>query len=273
MFEGYVRVFEESPSYFFALFFLSLARIFPIVTLAPFLGAKILSQPARVAVAICLFSVLGPFLMAQIKTPLLWDATLIVYFLKETIVGLVLGFLVIMPFNIAQMAGILIDNQRGSSSLTGSDPILSNQVSSIGMLYNFLLIVIFFNLNGPMLFIDALIKSYQVIPPDLMPSADFFQRPSSFFWTYFVGLMGRIFALSVQLAAPSVVAILMSNVFLGIMNRLAPQVQISFLGQGLNAYSGDIALWAAWLFILSQLGKMALKWIQEINDMLQRITF
>lgn len=271
MFDLYFDILRTTPGYLAALFFLTLCRLLPIIALAPFFGAKLMPVPARVALGICLFAIFLPHLMLITTPALNWTPALIGYAFKEIAIGFLLGFLISMPFNVAQMAGIVIDNQRGSSSMTGSDPIMSNQVSTIGILYNFIAIIIFFSLDGPFLFIDAIVKSYNIIHPDQYPPADFFLHSSNTFWTYMIGLMAKVFALSTQLAAPPLVTILMTDVFLGIVNRLAPQIQISFLGMGLKAFLGDIALWSAWLFVVEQLGIMSLNWIKQINDLLDSL--
>ncbi len=63
----------------------------------------------------------------------------------------------------------------------------------------------------------------------------------------------------------------MAEMFLGIANRLAPQVQIAFLGMSLKSLVGIALLWAAWFFILQQLGKQSLQWVQKLNRLILTI--
>ncbi|MDR3624655.1 MAG: flagellar biosynthetic protein FliR [Chlamydiales bacterium] len=268
---SYAELFIENPDFYVALFFLSLFRILPILVLTPFLGAKLLPAPARIGFAISLFFLLMPFIAARTTTPLIWSPLLIGYAIKEGMIGLLIGFLASIPFSIVQMSGIVTDNQRGSASMMGQDATTGTQASVIGLLYNSLLIVIFFWLDGPFLCFDALAKSYAVIAPDQLIKPDFFLNGQSAFWLGIVGMLGKLFALSCQLAAPALLTILMADVFLGIINRLAPQVQISFLGQGLKAYLADCALLLALYFILNQMGKMSISWIVGINDFILQL--
>lgn len=250
--------------------FLTLSRVVPIVAIAPFFGAKLMPMPARIGFSICLFAILFPLIVSQ--TPLIpWSTELIIYCLKEIAIGFLLGFLVTVPFYIIQMTGIVIDNQRGSSSLLGQDATTGSQVSTIGILYNAILIVIFYYMNGPFIFLDALVKSYHVIPQDAFLSADFFLNGSSSFWKGIIGLAGKTFAISSQLAAPALLTILMTDAFLGVINRLAPQVQISFLGQGLKAFFGDFAVWLAWFYLLEKMGKMSLDWLVTLSDFITQL--
>ena len=98
--------------------------------------------------------------------------------------------------------------------------------------------------------------------------------PSLFFlmqnplWPFVIAIVGKIFAVAIQLAAPSLLAILMTELFLGIANRLAPQVQIVFLGMSLKSLAGLALLCVAWYFILQQMGKQALLWLKEVDHIL-----
>ena len=53
----------------------------------------------------------------------------------------------------------------------------------------------------------------------------------------------------------------MAESFLGIANRLAPQVQIAFLGLALKSLLGLILLWAGWAFITKQMAQTAVDWV------------
>jgi len=59
----------------------------------------------------------------------------------------------------------------------------------------------------------------------------------------------------------------MAEMFLGIANRLAPQVQIAFLGMSIKSLLGLALLWAAWFFILKQFTKQTYDWLNLINKM------
>jgi type III secretory pathway component EscT len=83
--------------------------------------------------------------------------------------------------------------------------------------------------------------------------------------------MTQFLAISLQLAAPSLVAILMAEMFLGIANRLAPQVQIAFLGMALKSFVGLALLWAGWYFILQQIGKQSILWLQHLTQLIRSI--
>jgi type III secretory pathway component EscT len=245
-------------------------RIAPIVAIAPFLGAK-LPGGVKIGLAICLTVILLPHIIATSKNPVAFDVSFIGYSLKELLMGFILAFFVTVPFYIAQSAGVLIDFLRGSSALMVTDPIVQTQVSPLGLLYNYVLIVIFFQIDGPFIFLGGVLQSYTIIP------ADQFLHPSLFnlaqpLWQAVVGLLTKFTAVSIQLAAPSLVSILMAEMFLGIANRLAPQVQIAFLGMALKSLLGIALLWAGWFFILQQMGKQSVLWLKSIEKIMHSLS-
>jgi type III secretion protein T len=249
------------------LFFLGLMRIAPIVAFAPFLGSR-LPGGVKIGTAIAITAVMLPHLIASAKTPIVtYDALFAGYCLKELFIGTIIAFIVSIPFYIAQSSGVLIDFLRGSSALQVQDPIMQSQSSSIGQLYNYVFIVLFYDIGGPFIFFEGVLNSYSIIPADSFIPVAFFslQLP---FWQFMIGIMTKFLALSLQLAAPSLVAILMAEMFLGIANRLAPQVQIAFLGMALKSFIGLALLWAGWYFILQQLGKQSIIWLQTMNQLI-----
>ncbi len=250
-----------------SIFLLGLMRMAPIVATAPFLGAK-LAGNAKIGLTICLTVVLLPHLITSTTQPIGFTIYFIAYSLKELLIGMVLALLASIPFYFAQSAGVLIDFLRGSSALQVNDPTTQTQASPVGLLYNYVLIVLFYQIGGPFIFLQGILQSYTFIPIDQFLSSALFNF-SLPFWKTLAGLLTQFTAISIQLAAPSLVAILMAEVFLGVANRLAPQVQIAFLGMSIKSLLGLALLWAGWFFILQQLGKQSLLWLQELDNIVR----
>jgi type III secretion protein T len=260
------------PATILSLFFLTLARIIPIMVLAPFFGAKNVPRVIRFMFSISLVAIFLPQNMMLIQTNIPYGGLFIALFLKELIIGIVLGFLATIPFFIAQMAGSLIDHQRGSSALQVTDPTTQSQTGPIGILYNYVLIAIFFVLNGPFYFMDGLASSYQMIPVTSFVSPSLFSASTPLFKMIF-GLFQKMMNLSIQLSAPGLLGVLLTDMFLGIANRLAPQVQIVFLGISLKSLVGIALLTAAWAIIINFMGKESIHWVHNLNQLIYGLQF
>lgn len=250
-----------------SLFFLVLMRLVPIMVLAPFLGAKLAPGIARMGFAIALTFIFLPFIAVNVKVPLNFDTAFILFAFKEILVGLVIGFIVTIPFYMVQTSGTIVDYLRGASIMQAQDPTLQSQTSPIGILYNYILIAIFFQINGPYIFFDALMKSYELIPPTEYINPLFLSIKSGF-WKIIFDIINQIVTIAIQLSAPALVAILMAEMFLGIANRLAPQVQIAFLGMSIKSLLGLGLLWVAWFFILKQFTKHAYSWFEVLDKII-----
>ena len=258
------------PMTVLAVFFLTLARVLPIITLAPFLGSKNVPGTIRIMFGIALVAIFLPSNLLAVTSEIPLSFTFVGLFLKEMVIGFVLGFLSTIPFMIAQMAGGLVDFQRGAASLQVTDPTTHTQTGPIGLLFNYLLIALFFALDGPFLFLNGLADSYRIIPVDTIIPAQTFQFHNSF-WTQVMGLAGMMMNMATQLAAPALIGVLLTDLFLGIANRLAPQVQIVFLGIALKSWVGIAIMTAAWGLMVQVMCREAVGWFQALNWMIQSI--
>lgn len=253
-----------------ALLFLFLCRMLPIIALSPFFGARVLPNPVKVVFALSLFVVFLPKLLTVTTLQIGFNLYTVMLLMKELLVGFTLGFIVSIPFSIVQNAGIIIDHQRGGAALMVNDPTIQNQSSPLGQLFNYILIVVFFQADAPFMFIDAINNSYDVIPPDQFLSAEFFNEETPF-WKLQFELLNKVMVVSIQLATPALLIMLMTDLFLGIANRLAPQVQITFLGMALKSLLGLLIVTLGWTVLTSQFTKIGIEWVNEVLNVLRMV--
>lgn len=275
MTESYVSLYtnlpfsQNDPTAFLALLFLFFGRMLPIIALAPFFGAKVLPHSVKVAFALCLFAIFMPQLASITMTPLSFNFSMVLLFVKELFVGFIMGYFISIPFTIVQNTGALIDHQRGASSLMVSDPTTQTQTSPLGTLYNLLLIYLFFAINGPFTVIEMVSTSYNILPPDQYMNPHFFDAHSEVL-TESIKLVGQVMILSTQLAAPALIIILMTDFFLGIANRLAPQVQITFLGMPLKSLLALVIIFFGWNLFMEQIVKESYIWMNYVSDLIKK---
>jgi flagellar biosynthetic protein FliR len=78
-------------------------------------------------------------------------------------------------------------------------------------------------------------------------------------------MTGKIFLIAFQLTAPVLLALFMVDVVLGVMNRMAPAVNVTFLGQPVKAAVGIIIYLAAFSFILRYSAKLFMDMVNDIR--------
>lgn len=259
-------IFSKNLWELWSILLLGMARVVPAIALAPFFGGKILPNAIKIGFGASITLLFLPFLIVQSKSSYQFDLLFILLMVKEVIIGFILGFFITIPFQYVQSAGGLIDHQRGASSLQVTNVQMGAQTSPLGTLFNNMMIVIFFAVGGPLFFFDAIFSTYRVIPIDQFFSAEFFSHAKPL-WLQTLGLLTEILRITMQLSAPAILAMLLSDLFIGIANRMAPQVQISFLLWSLKAFVGIAMVWAAWAFILKQINSEAHSWIRTFTDL------
>jgi Type III secretory pathway, component EscT len=257
----------DDPIAVLTLLFLFMARFLPIIGLSPFFGAKVMPNPVKITFAMSMFVIFLPQLLTSTKAPVPFSMLAVLLMAKELVVGFIIGFIISVPFSIVQNVGMIIDHQRGGASLMVNDPTIQNQSSPLGTLFNMVLIFIFFFIDGPFLFLNAIIESYKIIPPDQFLTPHFFDKTTPF-WTMLVQIFNEVMVISMQLAAPALLAILMTDVFLGIANRLAPQVQITFLGMPLKSLFALAVVCIGWRLFNEELVKQCYLWLSNLSDAL-----
>lgn len=263
-------VLTKPPQDVWTIFLLCLSRIVPAIALAPFLGGKLLPNIIKMGLGVAVVFVFLPFLIHNSTTSIPTDTNFILLLAKEALIGSIIGFIIAVPFQYTQGAGALIDHQRGSQSLQVLDPSTQMQTSPTGTLFNNMMLVIFFFIGGPILFFDGLLTSFTILPIDHFLPPAFFDA-SQPLWNMMIKLCNLVVKMSLQLSAPALISMLLSDLFLGIANRMAPQVQISFLLWSLKAFIGIGMVWVGWWLILKQLEAEGLGWIKTFTQMIQSL--
>lgn len=248
-----------------SVFLLSLARLLPIIAQSPFFGARLLPHPVKMAFAISLFIIFLPTILVTTTTKIQFNPFMILLFGKELFIGFAIGFIMSIPFTVVQSMGMIIDHQRGGASLNVNDPTIQNQSSPLGTLYNFMLIYIFYMIDGPFYFLDAVVRSYEIIPIDRFLSPTFFSDQVTF-WDIQLKMYNKVMVMAAQLGAPALIAILMTDMFLGIANRLAPQVQITFLGLPLKSLLALLVLTLGFKLHHQQTVIEVYRWFDVLRD-------
>jgi len=161
---------------------------------------------------------------------------------KEVFVGFCLGHVVSVPFYAVEAAGSFMDTQRGTTFAQTIAPFLGGQASLLGNLYIILFMTLFLGSGGNHLVIEAIGDSFRALPVLVTPSSI---KPDAGFVTDIIVLSGAVFEIGLKVAAPVVVAMLVTDITLGVINRVAPNVQVFWLGMPLKTLLGLVIVFFA----------------------------
>lgn len=200
---------------------LSSVRTGTVLTIVPFFGANGLPRQVLLVMTMAIMvPMLAPTLSLE-HIDLLLVAILV---FKEIFIGILISFLVSVIFWAIEVAGELIDLQRGTTAGGIYNPMLGAQESPIGGLFLRIVSFIFFSTGGLVSLLAALFASYEAYPIGnlLPPLAVGWQSTVFPFFT-------KVFELGILYGAPLLIIFFFMDFGLGLINRFVSQLNIFFI--------------------------------------------
>lgn len=184
------------------------------------------------------------FILAVLVTPMvepvatnfpagLWGFALVV--LSEVGMGLALGLVCTFIFSVIQIAGQLLDFQIGFAMAAVMDPLSGSMNTLVSRFLYFMTLVLFLNMNGHHALIRALVKSYELVP---LTTASINGEVT----ILIIRIFTDTFALAVQICAPVVAILVITDLAMGLIGKTAPQLNIFQLGFPLKIAVGVLSL-------------------------------
>lgn len=235
---------------------LMMSRILGMVWLAPFIGGKLVPSQVKIGLAFVIGILLYPFVLSEANLDAVFNPTGAIFpfsvrivglVVKEVFIGVVLGFIIVTIWHGAEMIGRFVDTARGSAMGTALVPESGQQVSVFGSLYYQLLLVIFLVLDGHLIFLNYFVQSYLLIPLAGIPRFDTGMWP---FFDMMIRITAQLFVAAITLSAPVLIAIFVTDVCMGLFNKVAPQINVLFLMMPFKAVLGVLfSMLALYLFV------------------------
>lgn len=208
-------------------FVLVFFRIAGMMVFAPFFGSSRIPRRLKAMIALVL-----AFTLASTVPPVqlpghTWELTLGIA--GELVFGIAMGMALSFTFIAAQWAGEIIGQQMGMNLSEVFDPQFGSQSTLIGDLYFMLTLVIFLLIRGHHAMLIGLRHSFDALPL-LSVGMD------AAVLNMLIGLFHACAMLSLQLAAPMLVTMLVVDVALGFIGKTMPQFNV--MTAGLSMRSG-----------------------------------
>ena len=197
-------------------------RVLALFSALPVLGQRMV--PARVRVGLAFLIVVA----AQASLPAMPQVALdsplaFMLVLQNVVIGLTLGFAVRIVFAAVEFGGELIGLQMGLNYAGFFDPASGGQATATSRFFGSIVGLLFIVINGHLLVVAAVVQSFQVFP--VAP------EPFAFLRTLRPQAWGsEVFALGLWIALPLIAMLLFVNLVLGIISRVAPQINVFAIG-------------------------------------------
>ena len=217
-------------------FFWPFVRILALLSTAPVFGAPQVPMRVRAGLALAIAVALAPALPAMPTLDFLSGAG-VVLLLQQILIGAALGMTVLLVFTTVQFAGTVMGLQMGLGFSSLFDPVQGVQITTLASFLNLLAILLFLGFDGHILLLGVLARSFALLP--VSPGMGL----ASSAWHTLVLEGGVIFSLGLALAAPVVGVLLIANIGMGVLSKMAPQLNIFAVGFPLFFLLGFAALY------------------------------
>lgn len=216
------------------LFIFPLTRILALLATAPVFNNTAMPVRVRLITGLAIALALAPVLPPPPPIPAgSWIGLSVIA--EQLLIGVLMGFSLRITFVALDVAGELIGLQMGLSFATFFDPGSNSQTPVMASFLGLLTALIFLAMNGHLLTLALLAESFTVLPVSAMP----FQAAAL---SSLLTAAAMMFSLGVMLALPLITALLVTNIALGVLARVAPTLNLFAVGFPITLALGFIVL-------------------------------
>ena len=241
--------------------FLRLAGLFILI---PVFSHRSIPGSARVFLAlsmsVAIHPIVAPFL-PEIPESL---GGMVLLALGQTAMGFLMGFVAYLTFEAINLAAQFIGFQIGFGIAGLMDPQTQSQTSVLVPIHGLAALMIFLmaDMHHHVLFL--FVKSFEVTA-----QWDFSQN--SELVTFIVAKVGMLFSIAIQMAAPFTVLVLCTNVAIGVLARMLPQMNILLFSFPVTILVGMAAMYVVAPDMLSYMENTLGVVTEDLVDLLKRI--
>lgn len=207
-------------------------RVSTFIYIAPFYGTPQVPYRLKAGlsfmISLLLYQYVVPHMTLEYNT-LIGFAILLI---KEATVGLLIGFASSICLYIIQFSGSLMDMDIGLSMVSLFDPVTKQSTGFTGTLYQYALLLIMVATNMHHWILKAFVDSYTLIPTGgIVINADSMLQSM-------ITFMGDYFSIGFRIYLPVFASMLLLNAVLGILAKVAPQMNMFAVGMQLKILLG-----------------------------------
>jgi type III secretion protein T len=167
---------------------------------------------------------------------------------KEALIGVMLGLGFGIFFWAIQSVGDLIDFQTGSANAPFFEPVGGHQGGPTGQFLGWVVITLFMSVGGLLAMVGVIVDSFRI-----WPVASFFPNVGAVLEQFAVRQGDTLFLWTVKLAAPVILVLLLVELGIGLIGRVAPQLNVFVFSQPLKSLLANLMLLLFLYFVYDSL--------------------
>ncbi len=222
-----------------APFCLVLARIGGLFVFAPVIGSPLIPMRVRALLAVTMTLAAYAAVPGVEQAPVTLDlVTLSIGIVSETLIGVAIGLVAMMPIVSIQLGGLLMGFQLGLGIASIYDPATDSESSVLGQMLLYVALAIFVMLGGVDFLFHSVVMTFATVP--LGEVAHFGPTTETI-----VGLLTSGFELALRVATPVLGIIALETVATALIMKTMPQMNIMSVGFPIRIMVGLFGLAAA----------------------------
>jgi len=210
-----------------------LTRILAMIASSPVLGNKQVPARVKIGLSILLAIIIAPTI-GEMPPVAIGSPQGMLIMIQQIIIGVAMGFTMRLIFTAVEMAGELAGLQMGLGFASFYDPVNAAHSPVVAQWLGMIAALAFLAMDGHLYMLSALAESFHTLPIGSMIPAKGFYGVSS--WG------GSIFVFGLQISLPLLAALLTTNIALGILTRVAPQLNLFAIGFPITLAIGFLVL-------------------------------
>ncbi len=210
-------------------------RVLGLFTAAPVLSMRVIPRRVRLALAVLIVVCAQPSLPEMPPINLNSPQALMVI-AQQVLIGLTMGFAARVVFAAIEFAGELVGLQMGLNFASFFDPMSGGQVTAVSRFYGTVATWLFVVMNGHLMLTGAVLGSFNAFPVSTEPLA-FLHVVQPQVWG------AEVFKLGLWVSLPVVAMLALTNLVMGLVARVAPQMNIFSIGFPVTIGVGLTGLW------------------------------
>ena len=216
-------------------FFWPFVRIGTLFMAMPVFGTKLVSARVRIVLAAAVTLLVMPLLPELPRVPGLSLQNLVIV-LQQVIIGLTMGFILQIVFQVFVLAGQFIAMKMGLGFASMNDPSNGVVVTVVSQYYLIMVTLLFLSVNGHLLVLKVLFESFTTMPiGESGLSAENFRQIAA--------LGSWMFSRALIISLPVLTSLLVVNLAFGVMSRAAPQMNVFAVGFPITLVFGLLLMW------------------------------
>ncbi len=209
-------------------------RVLAVFSAAPIFSARSVPMRTRVALAFLIAVCAQAVLTDQPVVPLT-DARALEVVVQQVLIGLAIGMAVRIVFAAVELAGELIGLQMGLNFAGFFDPTTGAQSSTVGRFFGNITMLLFVVIGGHLMLLQAVVASFDTFPigGSALDAVNTMRLHE---------LGAVVFRYGLWIALPLIGMLLFINVVLGIVSRIAPQMNAFAIGFPVTLSAGLVGI-------------------------------